>query len=280
MSSFNSIQPVPPDYHAGSTGKWLFTIWAGGFALVVLPYAFYRLAKYRDSVPLLVWIGGFICSLGEPMLDHIGHLWWPQNLPGPVFKGYDLSVPLLIPPCYAFFVSGMGYVAYRQFLKGVTVRKVFLVWLAISSTDLALEIPGVAANVYKYYGNEPFYVFNFPLHWAWLNGTGFLAVGFLLYLVVPRLQGARKALLLLVTVSAFLGSYGITAWPAFLSLNWKMSSIAQALVDLCSLGLCLLVVRGIAEVVAKRQPVGEAETARAPSPARVREPSGATPVTA
>jgi hypothetical protein len=280
MGSFNSIQPVPADYHAGSTGKWLFTIWAGGFALVVLPYAFYRLAKYRDSVPLLVWIGGFICSLGEPMLDHIGHLWWPQNLPGPVFKGYDLSVPLLIPPCYAFFVSGMGYVAYRQFLKGVTVRKVFLVWLAISSTDLALEIPGVAANVYKYYGHEPFYVFNFPLHWAWLNGTGFLAVGFLLYLVVPRLQGARKALLLLVTVSAFLGSYGITAWPAFLSLNWKMSSTAQALVDLCSLGLCLLVVRGIAEVVAKRQSVGEAETARAPSPARVREPSGATPVTA
>jgi hypothetical protein len=122
MGSFNSIQPVPADYHAGSTGKWLFTIWAGGFALVVLPYAFYRLRKYRDSVPLLVWIGGFICSLGEPMLDHIGHLWWPQNLPGPVFKGYDLSVPLLIPPCYAFFVSGMGYVAYRQFLKGVTVR--------------------------------------------------------------------------------------------------------------------------------------------------------------
>jgi hypothetical protein len=118
------------------------------------------------------------------------------------------------------------------------------------------------------------------MHWAWMNGTGFLAVGFLLYLVVPRLQGARKALLLLVTVSAFLGSYGITSWPAFLSLNWKMSSALQALVDLCSLGLCLLVVRGIAEVVAKRQPVGEAETARAPSPARVREPSGATPVTA
>jgi hypothetical protein len=257
---FQAIQPVPLSYHAGSTGKWLFTIWAGGFAFLVLPYAFYRLRKSRDWVPLLVWLGGFICSLGEPMLDHIGHLWWPQNLPGTVFKGYDLSVPLLIPPCYAFFVSGMGYVAYRQFLKGVTVRKVFLVWLAISSTDLALEIPGVAANVYKYYGPEPWNVFNFPLHWAWLNGTGFLAVGFLLYLVVPILQGPRKALLLLVTVSAFLGSYGITAWPAFLSLNWKMSSTPQALVDLCSLGLCLLVVRGIAEVVARRQPATEPAT--------------------
>lgn len=257
MNGFRSIQPVPPSYHAGSAGKWLFTIWAGGFAFLVLPYALYRLSKFRDWVPLLLWLGGFICSLGEPMLDHLGHLWWPHNLPGPVFNGYDLSVPFLIPPCYAFFVSGMGYVAYRYFLKGVTVRRVFLIWVAIASTDLALELPGVAANVYKYYGNEPFNVFNFPLHWAWLNGTGFLVVGLLTYLVVPKLKGASKALLLLVTVTAFLGSYGMTAWPAFLSLNWKMSSAAQAIVDLGSLALCLLVVRGVAEVVARRSPASE-----------------------
>jgi hypothetical protein len=277
MNTFQSIQAVPPSYHAGSAGKWLFTIWAGGFAFLVLPYALYRVAKFRDSVPLLLWLGGFICSLGEPMLDHIGHLWWPQNLPGPVFKGYDLSVPFLIPPCYAFFVSGMGYVSYRYFLKGVTVRKVFLIWLAIASTDLALELPGVAANVYKYYGNEPFNVFGFPLHWAWLNGTGFLVVGLLTYLVVPRLKGARKALLLLVTVTAFLGSYGMTAWPAFLSLNWKLSGAAQAIVDLGSLALCLLVVRGIAEVVARRPPVRE-EVAAAPHPPATASPAARSPV--
>jgi hypothetical protein len=273
VGAFHSIQPVPPDYHAGSTGKWLFTIWAGSFAVLVLPYALHRLKRYRDSVPLLVWIGGFICSLGEPMLDHLGHLWWPQNLPGPVFKGYDLSVPLLIPPCYAFFVSGMGYVAYRQFLRGVTVRKVFLVWIAISSTDLALEIPGVSGNVYKYYGREPFDVFNFPLHWAWLNGTGFLAVGFLLYLVVPRLHGAKKALLLLVTVSAFLGSYGVTAWPAFLALNWKMSSGLQEVVDLGSLALCLLVVRAIAEVVARRPDAAPPSDSAPSEPRREMQPT-------
>jgi hypothetical protein len=278
LAAFHAIQPVPLDYHAGSTGKWLFTIWAGGFAVVVLPYAIYRLKRYRDVVPILVWVGGFICSLGEPMLDQLGHLWWPLNLPGPVFKGYDLSVPLLIPPCYAFFVSGMGYVAYRQFLRGVSVSKVFVIWLAISSTDLALEIPGVSANVYKYYGREPFDVFNFPLHWAWLNGTGFLAVGFLLYLVVPRLHGAKKVLLVLVTISAFLGSYGVTAWPAFLALNWKMSSGLQDVVDLGSLALCLLVVRVIAEVVA-RKPDGTRQVEFTPSmPRREVQPTAAVPI--
>ena len=48
-------------------------------------------------------------------------------------------------------------------------------------------------------------------------------VGFLLWLVVPRLQGAERALILLVPLFAFLGSYGMTAMPAFASLNWEMS---------------------------------------------------------
>jgi hypothetical protein len=276
VGAFHAIQPVPLSYQAGSTGKWLFTIWAGGFAFLVVPYALWRLTKFRDNVPILLWLGGFICSLGEPMLDHIGHLWWPLNLPGPVFKGYDLSVPLLIPPCYAFFVSGMGYVAYRYFQKGVTKRQVFYIWLAIASSDLALELPGVAANVYKYYGHEPFYVFNFPLHWGWLNGTGMLAVGFLTYLLAPRLKGRNRLLLLFVTVSAFLGSYGMTSWPAFLSINWKMSSAMMHIVDLGSLALCLLVVRGIAEVVAVKEPA----TARAQAPAATRVATPQQPVTA
>jgi hypothetical protein len=161
-----------------------------------------------------------------------------------------------------------------MFLRGVTFRQVFLVWLAISSTDLALEFPGVLTNVYRYYGQEPFYVGNFPLHWAWLNGTGMLAVGFLLHLLVPRLSGARKLLVLLVPVSAFLGSYGVTAWPAFMSLNAYMSPVVQHLVDAFSLVLCLLVVWGVAEVVQKRVPAAVVERSFA------RELSGSRPVEA
>jgi hypothetical protein len=266
--------PVPDSYQAENVSKWLFTLWAGGFAFLVLPYVLYRLRKFGDTVPLFVWIGGFICSIGEPMLDHLGHLWWPTNLPGPAFRGYDLSVPLLIPPCYVAFVAMTGYFAYRMFLRGVTFRQVFLVWLAISSTDLALEFPGVLTNVYRYYGQEPFYVGNFPLHWAWLNGTGMLAVGFLLHLLVPRLSGARRLLVLLVPVSAFLGSYGITAWPAFLSLNSYMPPVAQHLVDAFSLVLCLLVVWGVAELVQKRVPAAVVERTFS------RELSGSRPVEA
>ena len=218
-------------------------------------------------------LGGFILSLGEPMLDYLGHLWWPTNLPGPAFTGYGLNVPLLIPPCYAFFVSMTGYFAYRQFQRGLSVKGVFYVWLGILSTDFALEFPGVLTHVYKYYGQQPFYLGNFPLHWAWLNGTGFLVVGFLLWAAAPRLKGAQKALILLVPLFAFLGSYGMTAMPAFASLNWHMSRPVQHLVDLASLGLCLIVVRVIAEVVARKETVVIADAPSAGADAFV--PKGA-----
>ena len=148
--------------------------------------------------------------------------------------------------------------------RGLTARQVFYVWLAIASTDLALEFPGVLTNVYRYYGNEPFYLGNFPMHWGWLNGTGMLMVGFLLWAVVPRLRGLQKGLVLLVPVTAFLGSYGMTSWPAFMSINSYLSPFWMHVVDLGSLALCLLVVWGVAETVAKRQPaaIGELSVTR------------------
>jgi len=265
VSLATAILPVPTDYQAGSTAKWLFTLWAGGFALLVLPYCLYRIVRYRDPIALLAWVGGFIVSLGEPMLDTLGHLWWPTNLPGPAFTAFHLDVPLLIPPCYVFFVAMTGYFAYRMFLRGLTVGGVFLVWGAIACTDLLLEFPGVLADVYRYYGTQPFYFGSFPLHWAWLNGTGMLCVGFVLWLVVPRLHGWQLGLVVLAPTVGFLGSYGITAWPAFLALNADVSKPVMHAIDLLSLALCLLVVWAIANVVARRSDappsVGESGTA-------------------
>jgi hypothetical protein len=272
------ILPVPPDYAAGSTSKWLFTIWAGGLALVVLPWIVWRLVKREDPVPLLVWIGGFICALGEPMLDTIGHLWWPKNLPGPAFKLYGLSVPALIPPCYTATVALAGYIFYRLLARGTTVRGVFLMWTVGLGIDLALELPGTSSHVYTYYGSQPFSVAHFPLHWPVLNSTGYLAVGFGLWLVVPRVQGWWRLLIALVPVTAFLGSYGMTGWPAFIALNGRMSHTMQDIVDLGTLVLCLLIVRGMAELVTR--PLGLAPLDSAPQPLHAEPPRRPSTVTA
>jgi hypothetical protein len=248
---FNPISPVPHGYKAGHTSMWLFTFWAGGGALLTLPYCLYRRNRRGDPVALYAWIGGFFLSLGEPMLDTLGHLWWPRNLPGPAFVQYNLHVPLLIPPCYIFFVSMTGYFAYRMFCRGITTKGVFYVWLGVASTDLALEFPGVLTHVYKYYGQEPFYLGNFPLHWAWMNGTGMVMVGLSLYVITPLLRENKlpTATLIFAPAIGWFASYGIVSWPAFAAVNSNLSLPLKDLVDATSLVLCVAVIRCVAAYV-------------------------------
>lgn len=246
------ILPVPPDLMAPELVGWLFTIWAGGLGIAVFPWALYCLFKKKNDLPILMCLSGLIVSLLEPMLDTLGHLWWPTNLPGPAFIGFDLHIPWLIPPCYVFFIAMTGYWAFLQMKKGLTVKGVFIVWLLIASTDIIMEMPGTALGAYVYYGDASFKVLGFPLAWGWLNGTSMLAVGALLYIVEPHLKGWNRLYITLVCVAAMGAAYGVTAWPYFMSLNWDgLPWIATRGLTVLSLLLSLLLVRFIAAGVAK-----------------------------
>jgi hypothetical protein len=247
---------VPKSFHADETSMWLFTFWAGGFAFLLLPYCIYRRVKHGDPVALYAWIGGWIVSLGEPVLDILGHIWFPTNLPGPAFVAYGVHIPLLIPPAYVFVVCMTGYFAYRMFCRGITTKGVFLVWLVVSLADPFLELPGVLANVYKYYGEQPFYLANFPLHWAWMNGTGMMTVGLSLYVITPLLRENKLPMFLLILApcAGWFASYGLIGWPTFLALNIDASIAVKSLIDLVSLALALIVIRCMAAYVTRQPP--------------------------
>lgn len=248
------VLPVPDDLMVNDLVANLFTIWAGGFGLAVIPWALYRLKKSNDSIPILMIIGGFICSVLEPMLDYLGHLWWPTDLPGPSFVGYSLNVPYLIPPCYVFFIAMTGYWAYLQMKKGLDLKGVFVVWFLISMTDVIMEMPGTALGAYVYYGDASFKVLGFPVAWGWLNGTSMFMTGVLLYLVEPHLKGIHRLFIIFVPIVAMGASYGATAWPYFISLNWEMPWIATRILTLVSLVFCIMMVRLSAVLVAKKEP--------------------------
>lgn len=246
------LLPVPETYQASEAVATFFTWYAGpGLCLILLPWVFWRLFKLKDTVPLMMFIGGLVTSLQESALDTMGHLWWPTNLPGPAYIGYQLHVPFLIPPCYVFFIAMTGYWAYTRMKQGLTVKGVFIVWMLVASTDIIMEMPGTSTGAYIYYGDAPFKILGFPLAWGWINGTAMLTVGFLLWLIVPYVQtGWRRLLVILIPPAGFGGAYGIVSWPYFDALNFPMPVYATCLWTLVSLALCLVMVRFIAAVVA------------------------------
>ncbi|KUH83140.1 MULTISPECIES: hypothetical protein [unclassified Mycobacterium] len=244
------IQPVPDDLRVGETAGWLFTAWVIVLGLLFLAYGGYRFARYRDSVPVIMWAGGaFICSFVEPMGDLVGHLWWPTNVPLTLYTAYGVEVPLLIPFAYSSFVGGGGYFAYRLIAAGITMKRLFAVFGIIAAADFIMEVPGTSTGVHVYYGNQPFEIFGFPLYWSWLNATAILSIGLFLYVLEPRVHGKWRAVLLLAPTAGHMCAWGIAMPLAFLQLNTSMAEPMRYIIAILTLPLALLIVRAIWEVI-------------------------------
>jgi hypothetical protein len=245
--------PVPHGLRA--TAVWsatpgVFSIAAVAMGALTLPYCLLAL-KRRDTLPLMLWVGGFAAAfVAEPLLGHLGHLWWPRDYPGPSFTAFGARIPGMIPPVYAFYLGMLGYVGYRLMQRGLTTRQVWALWGALVGTDLALQIVAVNLKAYKYYGQRPFHLAGLPLVGPVKNGTAYLLIGFLVWLLAPRLRGANRALFMLVPLTGYLAGAIVTAWPWYLAVNSRAPQAVAWLISALTFVLAFIVVRGIASVLA------------------------------
>src|SRR5215471_15783586 len=89
---YGRLLPSPPPFEASSFARWFFLFWAGALVvLIALPWAFLAIKRHRNWLPLLAITAGFLTSLGEPMLDLVGHLRWASNLEGPAFTNFGIA---------------------------------------------------------------------------------------------------------------------------------------------------------------------------------------------
>ncbi|CDO30900.1 MULTISPECIES: hypothetical protein [Mycolicibacterium] len=202
-----NMQPAPGHFAASTTAEIIFFFVAGAAAVVfALPWATRAAVRSRNYVPLLVLASGLLCSLLEPMLDLLGHLHWAHNLV-PAFTNFGITVPALIPLCYVAFLGLEAYFSYFVIRNGAH-RNVFFMLLGLGiATDALMETIGINLGVYLYYGVQPFTFLNFPYWWGFINGGSFVTVGAVLAYAVPRLQGAKKALLLLAAPFGMMVAY-------------------------------------------------------------------------
>ncbi len=214
------IEPAPSDFSAGPFVGWFFTLYAGlGIVSIATIWALYVGFKKKNWLPLLLLGGGLVCSLLEPMLDLLGHLHWANDLPFFVFTNFGIAIPLLIPFCYAAFFGLEPYFIYLLFKRGVTVKQVMFMYLVSGLSDAIMETPGLLMHAYKYYGVQPYTFLGFPYWWAFINGAGFMTVGYLIYHFEPKLKGWARALFLVIPPCGMMIAYFSVGWVHILALN-------------------------------------------------------------
>jgi hypothetical protein len=245
--------PQPPFGFKASSAQDVFSIAqfvvCGGMFLV----AFRELARGKGPIFLYCLIGGAIAVIWEPIVDVLGQCWLPSR--GQHWEAFTLlnrHIPLMMPFVYSWFVGGQGYLFYRIFERGIDRRRLFQLWVLVFFVNVALESPGILADVYTYYGKQPMNIWGWPLWWGFVNALMPMVAGTLIFKLRPHLSGVWTALAVIAAIPMADGiANAATAWPVIAALNTNVGYAGTWVASFITLGLSLFVVWMIGLLVAR-----------------------------
>jgi hypothetical protein len=230
MGGLQSLQPVPDftvssDLHLVAT---LITIvvWLGVLAAAI------RLGRrHATLLPLLMLAGGAITYGFEPIVDTLGKCWLPETEQWTLFTAFNRDMPVYGVFVYSAFFGGFSMMSWNHLRSGGEARGLWKLFaIAIFVNAMLFESPAIWANVYTYYGDQPWDLWGFPLWWPFVNTAGPLAAGALAYVLDARVRLDRRWLLAVAFISepVFDGmSNGFSGMPTWIALN---SEVPVALV--------------------------------------------------
>jgi hypothetical protein len=190
-------------------------------AVVVAAFVAFGAVHWRRSgspLLLLLALGGLVCSLNEPLVDVLGHCYFPDGdgLIGQRLLGR--GIPVWVDLAYVIFFGCFEWVLAGALQRGTARRTMWGAIGAFWALNAVLELPLLGSDLYVYYGEAPMKVGGFPLYWLPLNCLG----AFLGAVVVARgaafFTGRRQLLVVVVPFATYMGSW-ILDMPLFWALN-------------------------------------------------------------
>jgi hypothetical protein len=219
-------------------------------------WTLYLCWRARSPILLLILAGGALCYLQEPIVDHLGAVWYPSINQVPViFHAFNCFIPLWVLPGYGMFVGALSVVLYRKMIAGITVKQLWTFNFIIWAADIMLELPGLNLGTYVYFGHPAMMFFNFPMTWAMSNTCIDMIAVAILVGYKEFFTGWRMLLIPVVVTMANGAAQGATEYPVFLALNSNASYPEKLFAALCTLGMSLLVVHLIGVKLAIKKTV-------------------------
>ena len=236
-----SIPQPPVDAVMPKTAETIFNIFIFIPLGIALALAVRKLVKGQGPLLLYCIIGGALAACFEPVVDVLGLVFLKEQGALGTFTVLGRTMPLYICFVYPWYVGGLGYLAYKLFKRGVTMRDLFVLWAADFLVDVVLESPGILAGTYLYYGHQPFNIWGFPLWWGFVNPVMPMVAGALIFHIRPHLNTPWKLPAVIACIPMADGiANGATAWPMWAALNQAdVSYVWTYLASFFTLGLAL-----------------------------------------
>ena len=225
-------------------------VW-GIIALAYLLYALVHWYRTRSPLAILLFLGGAIAYLNEPIVDVLGLVWHPRLSQAVALDTFG-PVPLWGWPCYMIFWGSMSYILLRLAQNGITRKAFWIAVLSFFALDFAMEAPMIPLGLYYYYGDPPFVLLGLPSYWLVINATGPLLTVALLLRAPQFFQGWRLCLVpLLPMTTDAMASIGI-GWPIFSALNTPGVSLGMKwMAGALTIALGLIILDGLSRLICR-----------------------------
>ncbi len=165
--------------------------------------------------------GGFAMSLVEPLVDHNGLCWFPQDGQVTAFRDYGVELPLWLVIAYVWFFGGRAMYVWHALERGKGADPTwwFKSWATVFGIDIVLETIGLQMDLFFYYGEQPFELGRFPLWWAAINSTTPMLLGALVFVLRAQLHGWRVLLVVPLSPAVCAAVNGAAGWPIYGTLH-------------------------------------------------------------
>ncbi|RQR22044.1 hypothetical protein DIE23_37420 [Burkholderia sp. Bp9143] len=203
---------MPPIYH------WVL-IASFAMLLGVSIWILKEVQRTRSAIPALIVVGAAVASLTECLWDIQGAIWYPQFGHTPLYRIFNISVPLWDLPGYACYLGGQGYWFYRRLRKGMTTSTFWRFYVFCWLTDIALEVPVLQLGIYVYYGPQPFNFLGLPLWQAMGNSLIPIFIGSAIYSWREMLTGVKVLLVIPLVITSLVFALTGVGWPVWLAMN-------------------------------------------------------------
>jgi hypothetical protein len=278
MTNFHRTLLAPIPNMTISSGLHLFAE-AITFAVLlgVLAWAISLARRYRTPVPLLMMLGGALTYGFEPIVDTLGKCYLPATHQWTLFTELGRHMPVYGLFVYSAFFGGFSIMSWSHLKAGGDPKRLWKLYaIAIFINTFLFESPAIWAHIYRYYGEQPFNLWGFPLWWPFVNTAGPIAGGALAYVLADRSRLDRRIVLAFAVISEplFDGlANGAAGGPTWMAMNSGMPAAVIWLAGVLTIAIgCLIVETAIWGLsLLGSRPVSPAAPGDAEPPARMTE---------
>ena len=207
---------------------------------LIMVWVIREMRRTHSAIPLFIMGGAAVAAFTESIWDLLGAVWYPQYGHTPLYRAFNISVPLWMLAAYPCYLGGLGNYVYKRLNEGMTMAQLWKFYVIAWLANFLLEIPVLNMHVYVYHGPQPFVLFGFPLWQAMGNAMMPIVIGYMAYVWKDMFTGARGAMILMCVPIAQFTALGGVGWPTWLAMNSGLGYEATYPANILSLGISLM----------------------------------------